>query len=269
MRASHDDPHATKEAPPQPEPPHQAPNPPTPAAGDRDAGTLGRTERQMTPIEMVRCGSRCAVGSRSTPCSRWRYGRCPDEAHHHAAAITGTDHVENRHVRLRRGRHHPRPTGKLDCTIVDRRGPRHLSDAAGGAPRDRAAPRGEERIADARQAAVLAGFLRINHLERMTVLPCGTGEADRRFRSVDNAAKSVQHRLRKRPTMKIQRALELALIIGLAVAYAAAAAGLFGWLSAREVSLWALSGTGFALLATIALFVVSDRDIRRRFSSAG
>jgi hypothetical protein len=80
---------------------------------------------------------------------RVAFGRCPDEAHQHAAAITGTDHVENRHVWLQRGRHDPRPAGELDCTIGNRRGPRHLSDATGGAARDGAAPRGEERLGSA------------------------------------------------------------------------------------------------------------------------
>jgi hypothetical protein len=44
-----------------------------------------------------------------------------------------------------------------------------------------------------------------------------------------------------------------------------AAAGLIGWLNARDVSLWALLGGAFALIAAISYFIVSDRELKRRF----
>jgi hypothetical protein len=42
-----------------------------------------------------------------------------------------------------------------------------------------ATPRGDVRL-DSAAGRRVAGYVSINHLEGMTVLPCGTGEADRR-----------------------------------------------------------------------------------------
>jgi len=56
---------------------------------------------------------------------------------------------------------------------------------------------------------------------------------------------------------------EAALLVGLAVAYGAAAAGLIGWLDARAVSFWTLVGGTMGFLAAVGYFVISDHELRR------
>jgi hypothetical protein len=63
----------------------------------------------------------------------------------------------------------------------------------------------------------------------------------------------------------LARTLEVAFLGGLAAAYLGSAAGLIGWLNARDVSLWALLGGAFALIAAIGYFILSDRELKRRF----
>jgi 4-hydroxybenzoate polyprenyltransferase len=58
---------------------------------------------------------------------------------------------------------------------------------------------------------------------------------------------------------------ELALVVGLAIAYGAAAAGLAGWINPRSVSLYALVGAAISFFAIVAYYAVSDREIRRRY----
>jgi hypothetical protein len=58
----------------------------------------------------------------------------------------------------------------------------------------------------------------------------------------------------------------VAFLVGLVVAYLASAAGLIGWLSARDVSLCALLGGAFSFVAAIGYFIVSGRELKRRFT---
>jgi hypothetical protein len=68
--------------------------------------------------------------------------------------------------------------------------------------------------------------------------------------------------------MKLHRAaiavLQFLMFVGLAVAYASAAAGLFGFLDARTVSLIILSGAAVAFVAMVLYFSASDLELRRR-----
>jgi hypothetical protein len=65
------------------------------------------------------------------------------------------------------------------------------------------------------------------------------------------------------------KVFEAAIAVGLTIAYCSAIVGLMGLLGARQVSLYALSGGLVALIGTVGYFVMSDREIRRRFKSAG
>jgi hypothetical protein len=64
----------------------------------------------------------------------------------------------------------------------------------------------------------------------------------------------------------LARTLEVAFLGGLLVAYLASAAGLIGWLNARDVSLYAFSGGAFSLVMAMGYFIVSDRELKRRFT---
>jgi uncharacterized RDD family membrane protein YckC len=62
----------------------------------------------------------------------------------------------------------------------------------------------------------------------------------------------------------LARILEVAFLGGLAVAYLASAAGLIGWLNARDVALCALSGGAFSFVMAVGYFIVSGRELKRR-----
>jgi hypothetical protein len=69
-------------------------------------------------------------------------------------------------------------------------------------------------------------------------------------------------------TRILKHILEAAFVCGLAVAYIAAAAGLIGWMGAREVSAYALFGGAFSFVIAAVYFVIAGLEIKHRVSSA-
>ena len=69
------------------------------------------------------------------------------------------------------------------------------------------------------------------------------------------------------PRSKIRLLFGAAYVAGLIAAYIGVAAGVIGWFDARAVSFYALSGGAFAFISAIGYFIMSDHEIRRRFSS--
>jgi hypothetical protein len=65
----------------------------------------------------------------------------------------------------------------------------------------------------------------------------------------------------------LKHVLKTLFVCGLAVAYIAGAAGLFGLVGARDVATYALFGGAFSFVIAVAYFIIGELEIKHWVSS--